>query len=36
MNDHPLHLHGILLPRGEREDIFVSQGRVTFEAVDGA
>lgn len=36
MKDDPLHLHGTLLPHGEREDIFVNEGRITFEPVEDA
>jgi imidazolonepropionase-like amidohydrolase len=36
MSQRPLRLSGILLPEGSRRDLFVREGRITFEPVDGA
>jgi imidazolonepropionase-like amidohydrolase len=36
MSDRPLRLHGRLLPSGERVDLFVADGRLTFTPVAGA
>jgi len=32
----PLHLHGVVLPDGARRDVFVVDGRITFEPVEDA
>jgi imidazolonepropionase-like amidohydrolase len=32
----PLHLSGVLLPEGEHRDVWVREGRFTFESVPGA
>jgi imidazolonepropionase-like amidohydrolase len=32
----PLHLSGVLLPQGEHRDLWVRDGRITFEPVPGA
>jgi imidazolonepropionase-like amidohydrolase len=32
----PLHLRGVLLPHGEERDLWIVDGRVTFEPVPGA
>jgi imidazolonepropionase-like amidohydrolase len=32
----PLRLHGTVLPGGERRDVYVTDGRITFTPVDGA
>lgn len=36
MSDRPLHLHGTLLPRGDRGEVYVVDGRITFEYAEGA
>jgi imidazolonepropionase-like amidohydrolase len=36
MSVRPLRLHGVILPSGERQDLFVDRGRITFTPVDGA
>jgi imidazolonepropionase-like amidohydrolase len=36
MSDRPLRLHGRLLPSGERVELFVADGRLTFSPVAGA
>ena len=32
----PLRLHGVVLPMGERRDLFVDGGRLSFTPIDGA
>jgi imidazolonepropionase-like amidohydrolase len=32
----PLHLHGVVLPDGERRDVWVDDGRISFTEVPGA
>ena len=32
----PLHLSGVVLPEGEHRDVWVREGRFTFEPVPGA
>ena len=32
----PLHLSGVVLPEAEHRDLWVTGGRITFEAVPGA
>jgi imidazolonepropionase-like amidohydrolase len=34
--DPPLHLAGVVLPEGEHRDLWVRDGRITFEPVPGA
>ncbi len=36
MNQQSLHLRGTVLPGGDERDVFVRDGRITFDPVDGA
>ena len=36
MTSAPLHLSGVVLPEGEHRDVWVRDGRFTFESVPGA